>query len=213
MKRFKRILTLIMSMILIVSMNITVFANVPPSCNICGKDWWDNCITYCPQCGNESYCTECNYCNNCGYLNKITSSTSQNIEVKATVGSSFEVTIPKEITLSSTGTGSGTYEASIPVTVKGDIPTNQVITVDTSDSIVLTNTANTSATETVDATITKGETEFDFNALTGGQTATTSHGVSAELTPGSWTGTAQFNINLGEPVIKPSLTIAAGLYD
>ena len=132
----------------------------------------------------------------------ITSAGSQSVQVTATVGSSFEVTIPKAVTLTSTESGTGTYEASIPVTVKGDIPTNQVITVDTSDTILLTNTANTSTTETADATITKGTTEFDYNTLTGGQTATTSHGVSAELTPGTWSGTASFEITLGEPVIE-----------
>lgn len=135
----------------------------------------------------------------------ITSSTSQDVKVTATVGSSFEVTIPKAVTLTSTTQGTGTYEASIPVTVKGDIPTNEVITVDTTDTITLTNTANTSATETAEATITKGETEFDFNTLTGGKVAETSHAVAVELTPGTWEGTATFNINLGEPEIYTKL--------
>ena len=130
----------------------------------------------------------------------ITENRSQAVEINATVGSSFEVTIPKEITLSKeTGSGSGTYKADIPVTVKGDIPTNQVITVDTTDTITLT---NTSANETTDATITKGETEFDFDTLTGGKVAETAHLVSANLTPGTWEGTAVFSINLGVPEIK-----------
>lgn len=132
----------------------------------------------------------------------ITSAGSQSIEVTATVGSSFEVTIPKVVTLSNANGGTETYEVTIPVTVKGDIPTNEVITVDTSDTVRLTNTANTSVTETVEVAITKGKTEFDFDALTGGQTATTSHAVAVKLTPGTWEGTATFSINLEVPEIK-----------
>lgn len=131
----------------------------------------------------------------------INSNTTQDVKVTATVGSSFEVTIPKEITLTSDKTGTGTYTGSIPVTVKGDIGTNQLITVDTNDSVSLADSTEAS-TEAITATITKDETEFDFNTLTGGQTATANHSVSANLTPGTWEGTATFSINLGVPEIK-----------
>lgn len=141
----------------------------------------------------------------------INSNTTQDVKVTATVGSSFEVTIPKEITLTSDKTGTGTYTGSIPVTVKGDIGTNQLITVDTNDSVSLADSTGAS-TEAITATITKDETEFDFDDLTGGKTASASHSISAELMPGTWEGKATFYINLKDAQHEQQAQ-QAGLYD
>lgn len=132
---------------------------------------------------------------------QVTEATSQDVEVTAEVASSFTVTIPKTVTLSSATTGTGTYTSSIPVTVTGDIGTSEVITVDTEDTVELTDASNASK-DPMTATVTKDKTEFNFTDLTGGQVASTSHAVSANLIPGEWSGTLPFYINLGEPVIE-----------
>ena len=123
----------------------------------------------------------------------ITENRSQDIEVTAEVASSFTVIVPKEVNLSSDTFGSGTYTANIPITVKGDIAINELITVDTADSIKLEDDKSNS----VHAVITKGKTEFNFDDLTGDKEVTANHLVTAELTPGEWEGTAEFYINLG----------------
>lgn len=130
----------------------------------------------------------------------ITSNTSQEVKVTADIPSSWTVTIPKAITLSSEKSGSGTYTGSIPVTVTGDIGVKEVITVDTNRSLQLSDSTGAN-TGSIKANITKAKTEFNFNDLTGNQTAETAHNVSADLVPGDWSGTAPFYINITNQVI------------
>ena len=130
----------------------------------------------------------------------ITSNTSQEVKVTADIPSSWTGTLPKAITLSSEKSGSGTYTGSIPVTVTGDIGVKEVITVDTNRSLQLSDSTGAN-TGSIKANITKAKTEFNFNDLTGNQTAETAHNVSADLVPGDWSGTAPFYINITNQVI------------
>lgn len=141
-----------------------------------------------------------------------TSGTNQDVQVTADVASSWEVTIPKEVVLTNPDGGSGDYTGTIPVTVKGDIGTAEVITVDTNGDLALSDTTGANA-EAVNAAITKGNTEFNFAALTGGQTAETSHSVEATLTPGEWKGILQFNINLATVGSQTPVTSPVAAYD
>ena len=123
----------------------------------------------------------------------IKSDGSQQIQVTADVSSSWQVTIPKSVNLTSDKKGTGTYTGSIPVTVIGDIAVNEIITVDTTDSIEL---EDAETNNSVLASIIKGETVFGFDDLTGGQTVNVNHTVVADLIPGNWSGNAEFSINL-----------------
>lgn len=124
----------------------------------------------------------------------ITENKTHEIKVIADVGSSFEVTIPKEVTLSNTNGGTGEYSADLPVVVQGDIATNEYISVVIGD-LTLTNSSDN---KTVDVNIVEGERYFGFETLHDKGEVNTSHKLSTELTPGEWSGTTTFNINLLE---------------
>lgn len=118
------------------------------------------------------------------------------VQVTADVSSSWTVTLPKGIILTNPDGGTGSYTGSIPVTVIGDIGVKETIRVTTDNYIELGDETGSNENE-VNAAVTVGTTKFDFDMLKGGQTASTSHLVSAVLTPGEWAGTATFKINLG----------------
>lgn len=117
--------------------------------------------------------------------------TALDVKVTADVASSWTVEIPKSITLTSSSRGTGTYTGSVPVTVSGDIATNEIIVVDSDNSFNLS-----AGNETVQAVVNKQKTEFNFDDMKGGQEVTTSHTISAELTPEEWSGLLKFYINL-----------------
>lgn len=127
--------------------------------------------------------------------NEITSNANQDVKVTADVSSSWIVTLPKAINLTSQSQGSGTYTGSIPVTVQGDIGVKEIITVDTNNSLQLSDSTGAN-TESLTATVSKDKIEFKFNDLTGNQTAAANHELSANLVPGDWSGTLPFYINI-----------------
>lgn len=126
----------------------------------------------------------------------ITSDSSVDVTIQATVDSTFEVTIPKEIVLTNAEGGSGEYTATITTTAKADIGTSQKLTVE--PSVESFNLVNSRATEnnTAVCTVTKGKTEFIRDELNQTDPASAEHNLSATLTPGSWSGTLTFNIEL-----------------
>ena len=117
--------------------------------------------------------------------------TALDVKVTADVASSWTVEIPKSITLTSSSRGTGIYTGSVPVTVSGDIATNEIIIVDSDNSFNLS-----AGNETVQAIVDKQKTEFNFDDLKSGQEVNTSHTISAELTPEEWSGLLKFYINL-----------------
>ena len=117
---------------------------------------------------------------------------SVDVEVTATVGSDFTVTIPKTVTLTNEDNGTGTWTATFTTTAKGDIGTDQELHVAPKvEEFELTSNAGVKE----DCTITKGTVSFGRDALLGNG-ATATHSLSAELTPGTWSGTFEFDIEL-----------------
>ena len=82
----------------------------------------------------------------------------------------------------------------VQVHITGDIATNKIISVETDELIDLYDTDRNK----VIATVTLGETEFSSADLREAGTTGmfTEHLINAELTPGVWTGTQEFRINL-----------------
>ena len=122
----------------------------------------------------------------------VSGASDKDVEVKASISSTFNVTIPKGIVLvKANGTGSGEYSANFTDTVSGDIGESEKVTV-TPDSTVSLSSHKANATAT--ALVTLGLTEFDRAAAAASQTAM--HSIAATLTPGSWFGTMNVLINV-----------------
>ena len=88
-------------------------------------------------------------------LETIKTSKQQEIQVEANVSSSWTVTIPKTVNLTSDAKGSGEYSALIPILVNGDIATNEEIEVTPEGELVLVNQDNTDQKITAELEITK----------------------------------------------------------
>ena len=125
-------------------------------------------------------------------LAQISTPTTQNVDVTADISSTWLVTIPKAVRLASESTGSGTYQATVLVTVEGDIGLSEKITVDTEDSLTLKDQSSNEVT----ATVTKDNTEFSYETLKNNQVAEATHAIQVELPTGSWSGILPFTINL-----------------
>ena len=117
--------------------------------------------------------------------------TSKDVEVGADIASTFTVTIPKSITLTKSGSGSGTYAADFIDTVSGDIGETETISVTPDSSVQL---VSSKSEDQISAAVTLGDTTFDRIATSAGTTAT--HNISATLTPGAWTGTMNVAIDV-----------------
>lgn len=112
---------------------------------------------------------------------------TQTATVTYSQDSTFTVTIPKEITLSSAKTA--TYD----VNVKGDIKNSEKITV-TPDATVSMTDAN--GKDAVDVTITQTKKEFAANVInTVDGDSTTGSIDGSGLSAGSWSGVLNFVID------------------
>ena len=127
-------------------------------------------------------------------VNSVTSNTRQEVRVTAEVAGGWTVTIPKAVNLTSDKSGSGEYKASVPVSVSGDIAVGKVITVETDETLALKDANNNTRVAIVEL----DETEFDSDELreAGRDGLFASHLIKANLTPGEWSGTQEFRINL-----------------
>ena len=125
----------------------------------------------------------------------VTNDQSVNVSVSATIGTDFTVTVPKTVALTNAQNGSGTWTATFTTTAEGDIQTNQELKVAPAvESFELTSDAGDTAT----CTITAGTTVFNRDDLNTGTPAEADHSLAATLTPGTWTGTFAFDIELSE---------------
>lgn len=125
--------------------------------------------------------------------------TSGDTRVEATVPSSYQITVPKKITLTVTkdsSNGGYTGYADYKVNVQGDIAANEIITVTPmKDTIELNQSGKTSKS----ATVALDANELDSAAISGAAGKDVSGTVTASgLTAGSWSGTAGFSVNVVE---------------
>lgn len=117
--------------------------------------------------------------------------TSGSTKVRATVVSSYVLTVPESIILTSTKTGTGVYTGAIPVNVRGDIGEGQTVTV-TSTAPAMKCTGSKDVTATFTGTPKKTWSRED----TANNGTTENYALSASLTPGVWEGTAMFSCTL-----------------
>ena len=126
--------------------------------------------------------------------NSIVNTPSNNeVQVQSSIASNFTVTIPKAVVLTkASGGGTGEYTAAFDATVTGDIGELETVYVTPDASVTLT---GDKAGATTVATTTIGTTEFARAAILG-QTATGTHNLTAQLTPGAWSGAMNVAISL-----------------
>ena len=113
------------------------------------------------------------------------------VQVTASVASTYTLTVPASVEMTSSGTGTGTYTANIAVKVSGDIGTNQTVKVTPTAPTLSLSGGSATKESTFSASIDK---DWDRAEATAG----TPHDftLTAELTPGTWTGTATFACSL-----------------
>lgn len=116
---------------------------------------------------------------------------SGTVNVTASVASSYTITVPQSVNMTSSGTGSGTYTANIEVKISGDIGASQTVTV-TPSAPELT-LANSSTTKT--STFSDG-IDNTWNRTEVAAAQIHNFTLTADLTPGTWTGVANFNCSL-----------------
>ena len=112
--------------------------------------------------------------------------------VNAEIPSVYSLIVPESVTMTG-GNGTGEKTATIPVTVKGDIGLTQKIIVKTTPPVMKYKNA-----ADVTATVTAPKTQWDrTDALANNGDGTTSdYTVKATLTPGDWSGTAEFSCSI-----------------
>lgn len=112
--------------------------------------------------------------------------------VNAEIPPIYTLIVPESVTMTEEN-GTGEKTATIPVTVKGDIGLTQKITVTTTPPIM-----QRAGASDVTATITAPKTQWDrTDALANnGDGITSNYTVKATLTPGDWSGTAEFSCSI-----------------
>ena len=100
----------------------------------------------------------------------------------------YTIAVPESVVLNkTTSDGSGTYAGTVSVTAKGSILSDQRVYFSASNP-EMHRTGSAAVTGTTTATT---ATDWDSTNVTSG-TAKTAYKVSANITPGSWTGTMMF---------------------
>lgn len=104
----------------------------------------------------------------------------------------YALIVPESVTMTGEN-GTGEKTATIPVTVKGDIGLTQKITVTTTPPIM-----QQAGASDVTATVTAPKTQWNrTDALANnGDGITSNYTVKATLTPGDWSGTAEFSCSI-----------------
>lgn len=121
--------------------------------------------------------------------------------LKATANSTYTITVPESVAMTSASGGAGNYTGTVPVNIKGDIEENAKIVVSASA------TAMTSGNKSAAVTFTSvPKTEWNRTDLLNSGT-TANYKVQATLTPGKWTGTATFSC---EKLYNLDIKILAG---
>ena len=130
----------------------------------------------------------------------INAPSTNKVQVESSIASGFTVTIPKAVVLTkASGSGTGEYTAAFDATVTGDIGELETVYVTPDASVTLT---GDKAGATTVATTTIGTTEFARAAILG-KTATGTHNLTAQLTPGAWSGAMNVAISLKEKAAEP----------
>ena len=123
----------------------------------------------------------------------ITGAGSQTVTVTASKGSSFSITIPKRIELDNT---TNTESESIyTVQIKGDIASDEVITVSPDSSFNMTQSGG----RTFPVVVTQLDTTAEWDEISGVNGKTINGRLDgASMTAGNWQGTFNFNISLNK---------------
>ena len=112
---------------------------------------------------------------------EVSETSTQNVNVNATVASEFSVSVPKTIQLDGSK-----KSANYKITCNGDFPADKKVTVVPDGSFTLRSANKTDET----ATISQDKTEWRYDDNTEGTGTITAEGLSA----GEWNGSFNFNI-------------------
>lgn len=114
---------------------------------------------------------------------------SSSTDVTASVSSSYTIVVPQTVAMTGDA-GTGEKTATVSVTVKGDIPEDQTVTVSTTAPVM-----KRDGSGDVTAKVTSPKTTWNRTELL--NTGTKSdYTVAATLTPGSWSGVMTFSCSL-----------------
>ena len=102
--------------------------------------------------------------------------------------SSFTITIPKTIVISTE-----TKSAEYSLTVVGDVKGSEKVTIVPDTTVVM---SDAKGKDPVNATVTQTKTEFTWDEVVTPGTSTTGTITATDLTAGVWTGTLNFTIGL-----------------
>lgn len=117
---------------------------------------------------------------------------SGSTSVTATVSNTYTLTIPEKIALTSSAKGSGTYTGTISVKLSGNIAKTAKITVSASKPLMHAEGSSSTMDRYANCSLSKQTWSFDDvkNGVSSNCT------ISAELTPGNWSGTCNISATL-----------------
>lgn len=116
----------------------------------------------------------------------------EDVTVKVTQGSEFQVIIPKEIVLDAQQ-NSGEYASDYTVVVSGNIAANETITVIPASTVELSQGSKTPLT----ASISQQDQDTTWDEIDGGKVNNLSGNISvSNVTAGNWEGQFNFDIAL-----------------
>ena len=105
----------------------------------------------------------------------------------------YTITVPQNVTLTSSANGTGTYSGTASVKIAGNIEDGEQLCVSAPSTLTMNN-----GYKNVDATVnTSSKTVWNKDEVTAGQVQN-NYNISATLTPGTWTGTETFYVSVGK---------------
>lgn len=105
----------------------------------------------------------------------------------------YTITVPQSVALTSPITGTGTYSGTVSVKIAGSIGDDEQLCISAPSTMTMSN-----GYTDVDATInTDSKTVWSKSEVSAGQ-AQNDYNISANLTPGTWTGTETFYVRVGK---------------
>ena len=189
----KKVISLILAVLMIASVNVFAFAATPDLINSVGSVEDDSGAAPFEPVGKDR--TQGKISEYSTAVNGSTATSETNthsVEVYATQASTYSVKIPKTIILDGT-TGAGAYKVS----VKGNISGNQTIKVVPPATFTLSEVATVDAKTGVTATINQTKTAWTTSEISDSDWATLDCSISAPaISAGSWNGTFGFTVSI-----------------
>ena len=122
-------------------------------------------------------------------INQSSESKTTSVNVSVEIPETFTVTVPKAITLDSTGN----YSNDGGILVTGNLAGNRQVTLTVPTTVSLSSTGK----DAVDGNITAAKKNFTFSELANNATVKSNLSITAPITAGTWTGSFEVTVSLG----------------